>query len=186
MAALHAMLREAEGGDGSPHAEVDLTSALFAAEGPAPSTAPSESLDEVFARARDQAARQSGAEEAAEQLKLGKTCIEMGMFDDAVRALEQAARSPRQRFEAAAALGRIYRDRNEPAAAIEWMERAAEAPARSADEGRALLYDLGVTLEQAKENARALAVFLELLADASHYRDVQARVDRLSRVETES
>jgi hypothetical protein len=47
-----------------------------------------------------------------------------------------------------------------------------------------LLYDLGVTLEEAGESARALAVFLELQADAGDYRDVGPRVDRLSRVQT--
>ncbi len=164
--------------------EVDLTSALLSLDRAA--APPPASLDEAFARARDAALRQPGAEDASEHLKFGKSCIEMGMIDAAMKALEQAARSPRHRFEAAAALGRLYRDRNDMPAAIEWMERAAEAPARSAEEGRGLLYDLGVTLEQAGENARALAVFLELLADAGTFRDVEGRVNRLSRVETES
>jgi tetratricopeptide (TPR) repeat protein len=186
MAALQAMLREAEGGDSPGHVEVDLTSALFASGSPTAPAPRGGSLDEVFARARDHAERQPDAEEADEQLKLGKACIEKGLIDDGVHALEQAARFPRQRFEAAATLGRLYRDRHEAASAIEWMERAAEAPSRSADEGHALLYDLGVTLEAAEEHGRALAVFLELLADAGQYRDVQARVDRLSRVEKDS
>lgn len=190
MVALRAMLHESDGEEPAPHAhgaEVDLTSALHSLNGSdAPVVPAARSLDEVFSRARDAAAAQPGAEDAAEQLRLGRSCIDMGLFDDAVKALQQAARSPRQRFEAAAALGRLYRDRQQVPAAIEWMERAAEAPARSADEGRALLYDLGVTLEESGENARALAVFLELLADAGSFRDVQARVDRLSRVETGS
>lgn len=188
--ALRSRLHDPEPADSTASAqgsEVDLTSALLSFDAPAaPAAPPTRSLDDVFARARDQASRQPGAEDAAEQLKLGKSYIEMGLLDDAVKALEQAARAPRQRFEAAAALGRLYRDRNQAPSAIEWMERAAEAPARSADEGRMLLYDLGATLEQAGENARALAVFLELLADAGSFRDVQARVDRLSRVETGS
>ncbi|MGE5815621.1 MAG: tetratricopeptide repeat protein [Acidobacteriota bacterium] len=189
MAALHAMLREAEEGDVPTVTEVDLTSALFAEDEDASAheaEPPAQSLDEVFARARDHSARQPGAEQAAEQLKLGRTCIEAGMFEEAVRALEEAVRSPRHRFEAAALLGRLYRDRHDSQAAIEWMERAAEAPARSADEGRALLYDLGVVLEDSKENARALAIYMEISADVGQYRDVQARIDRLSRVETES
>ena len=49
-----------------------------------------------------------------------------------------------------------------------------------------LLYDLGITLESARETARALAVFMELQADAGEYRDVSARVDRLSNVQTGS
>jgi tetratricopeptide (TPR) repeat protein len=185
--ALHAMLREIEATESpASHTEIDLTGELLSLDEAAPSGAPPASLDEVFARARDNVAKQPGAEEAAEQLKLAKTCLDMGLTDEAIKAFEHAARAPRQRFEASAALGRLYKQRNEIPLAVEWMERAAEAPAPSAEEGRLLLYDLGVTLEQSRENARALAVFMELLADAGAFRDVQARVDRLSRVETGS
>jgi tetratricopeptide (TPR) repeat protein len=185
--ALHRLLREVEGSDASATAmEVDLTGALLSLDAVEPQPPAAKSLDEAFARTRDTMARQPGAEEAAEQLRLGRTFIEMGMVDEAVKALAQAARSPRQRFEASSALGRLHKQRNEIPQALEWMERAAEAPAPSAEDGRALLYELGLTLEQSGENARALAVFLELLADAGSFRDVQARVDRLSRVETGS
>lgn len=185
--ALHQLLRELEAAEAPSSAiEVDLTGALLSLDASEPSAPAPKSLDEVFARARDTMARQPGAEEAAEQLKLGKTCIEMGMFDEAVRALSQAARSPRHRFEASTALGRLHRQRGEITQALEWMERAAEAPAPSAEDGRSLLYDLGVTLEEHGENARALAVFLELLADAGSFRDAKARADRLSRVESGS
>ena len=46
------------------------------------------------------------------------------------------------------------------------------------------MYDLGLTLEETGETARALAVFLELQADAGDYRDVPQRADRLARVQT--
>lgn len=82
-------------------------------------------------------------------------------------------------------LARIYRDDSDLMSAIEWLERAAEAPAPGEEEGRALMYDLGDLLEAIGETARALAVFLELDADAPGYRDVAERVTRLSRVETE-
>jgi lipopolysaccharide biosynthesis regulator YciM len=108
----------------------------------------------------------------------------MGMHDEAIAALRTAARSPRQRFEAASLLGRLFRQRGDAVHAAEWLERAAEAPAPTVEEGRALLYDLGVILEDSGETARALAVFLELQADAGDYRDVPARVDRLARVQT--
>jgi Flp pilus assembly protein TadD len=106
------------------------------------------------------------------------------MVDEAIASLETAVRSPRQRFEAAAALGRAYVRRGDPGLAIEWFERAAEAPPPTADDGRQLLYDLGVLLDGAGETSRALAVFLELQADAGDYRDVPARIDRLVRVQT--
>jgi lipopolysaccharide biosynthesis regulator YciM len=109
----------------------------------------------------------------------------MGMDDEAMTSLEIAAKSPRHRFEAAALLARLYQRRGEPTQAVEWFERAAEAPATTQEEGRLLLYDFGVTLEIIGETARALVVFMELQADAGDdYRDVAARVDRLSRVQT--
>ena len=57
-------------------------------------------------------------------------------------------------------------------------------PAPSANDGRELLYELGTVLESLGETARALAVFMELQADAGDYRDVPARVERLARVQT--
>lgn len=172
----------------APPVEIDLTTLLGDLEGRSTMTPPDsperENLDEVFQDFRDEVSRQTGAEDAAQHLKLARTYLEMGMADEAVGSLETAARSPKHRFEAAAMLGRLYRDQQDIARAIEWLERAAEAPAPGAEQGRALLYDLGATLEHAGEAARALAVFMELQSDAGEYRDVSARVDRLARVQT--
>jgi tetratricopeptide (TPR) repeat protein len=172
--------------------EIDLTRLLGDLQGTPTMSSPSDpppdrdNLDEVFQDFRDEVSRQSGAEEAAQHLKLALTYLEMGMPDDAIGSLQTAARSPRHRFEAASTLGRLYRDQQDLPHAIEWLERAAEAPAPAVEDGRSLLYDLGLTLESAGETARALAVFMELQADAGDYRDVAARVDRLSKVQTGS
>ncbi len=107
----------------------------------------------------------------------------MGMVDDAIQSLERAARSSRQRFEAASLLGRLHMERGERTRALDWFEQAAEAPAPTADAGRALLYDLADVLESIGEAGRALAVFGELDADVPGYRDVAARIERLSRVQ---
>ncbi len=166
--------------------EIDISSVLgeiAAAPPPAPAP-PREDLDQVFQEFRSEVSRQSGTVDAAQHLALAHTYLEMGMEDDAIQALKTAARSPRHRFEAGATLARLFNARGETMQAIEWMERAAEAPAPGLEEGRALLYDLAVTLENAGETARALAVFMELQADAGSYRDVDARVERLSRVQT--
>ena len=87
-------------------------------------------------------------------------------------------------FEAASTLGRLYRQRGEPARAIEWFERATQASAPTADDEHSVLYELGSVLESAGETARALAVFLELQAGAGEYRDVSKRIDHLARVQT--
>ena len=139
-------------------------------------------LNHAFAKIRTDA--ETDADFSSQHMTLARTYLEIGMLDEAIVSLQTAVRSPRQRFEAAAALGRVYGRRGEPTLAIEWLERAAEAPAPSPEEGRALLYDLGVLLDGAGETSRALAVFLELQADAGDYRDVPARIDRLARVQT--
>jgi tetratricopeptide (TPR) repeat protein len=93
---------------------------------------------------------------------------------------------PLWRFRAASELGRLYIAQEQLEPAVEWLERAAEAPAPTAEEGFAVLYDLAVALEGLGESARALAVLMELDADAGGYRDVRERVDRLARVQTRS
>lgn len=143
-------------------------------------------LDDVFRDFRDEVSRQQAVDQAEQHYKVALTYRDMGMIDDAVRELEQAAKSPRLRFDAAALLARLLRDRGEVASAVEWFERAAEAPAPTPEAGRQLLYELGQALEESSETSRALAVYLELQADAHDYRDVAARVGRLSRVQTES
>ncbi len=152
----------------------------------APSTPPAthrKDLEHVFQDFRDEVTRQSGAEDAAQHMTLAATYLEMGMVDDAIQSLKRAARSPRHRFEAGTQLARLFKTRNDLTQAVEWMEHAAEAPAPSADAGLALLYELGLTLDGMGETARALAVFIELQAETGEYRDVAARVERLSRVQ---
>jgi hypothetical protein len=46
------------------------------------------------------------------------------------------------------------------------------------------MYDLADSLEQVGEPARALAILMELQADAGEYRDIEARIDRLTKVQT--
>lgn len=167
--------------------EIDLSDALAEPPAPAPIAPPASpaprSLDQVFRGLRDESNRQSAEEAAAEQYRLALTYHEMGMTEDAMKALEGATRSPRQRFDAASMLGRLYLERKDMEHAIEWLERAAEAPAPTADAGRSLLYDLAQTLEMVGESSRALAVFVELESESGGYRDVSGHIDRLSKVQ---
>ncbi|HJU43366.1 MAG TPA: tetratricopeptide repeat protein [Vicinamibacterales bacterium] len=161
-----------------------------AANAPPPAAAPArprapgpDSVVQAFRSFSTNADRKSVEEAAAEQYRLAVTYVEMSMPDDAIKALEMAARSPRQRFDAASMLGRLYLERNDHAHAIEWLEHAAEAPAPTPDAGRALLYDLATALETVGEHARALAVFVELESESGGYRDVAGQIKRLSKAQ---
>lgn len=166
-------------------------SAAKAAAPPAKAEAPpsrakgpgTDSVVQAFKSISSNADRKSVEEAAAEQYRLAVTYVEMSMPDDAIKALEIAARSPRQRFDAASMLGRLYLERNDHKHAIEWLEHAAEAPAPTPDAGRALLYDLAQALETVGEHARALAVFVELESESGGYRDVAGQIERLSKAQ---
>ncbi|HEX6217305.1 MAG TPA: tetratricopeptide repeat protein [Vicinamibacterales bacterium] len=169
--------------DAGVEIDLDALSAEPLANEPPAVAAPPRSLEQAFKGLRDDAARQSNEEAAAEALRLAHTYSEMNMPDDAIKSLEQAARSPRQRFDAASTLGRLYLTKKDHTHAIEWLERAAEAPAPTADAGRALLYDLAQALETVGEHSRALAVFVELESESGGYRDVASQIERLSKVQ---
>jgi tetratricopeptide (TPR) repeat protein len=170
----------------SESVEVDLSIVLNDIKRPAPGqpAAPAEAadLDGVFERLRGEASRRS--DEADEQYKRGLALRAAGKFDESIQALQAASRAPRLRFQSASLIGRMHRERGMVPQAIEWFERAAQAPAPTADEGHLLMYELAEMLESVDETARALAICLELQADAGNYRDIAARVDRLAKVQT--
>jgi tetratricopeptide (TPR) repeat protein len=139
-------------------------------------------IDSVFAQMRTKASRATAGDGAEAQMKEGMDLRGAGKVDSAIRAFEIASRSPRHRFQASTFIGRIYRDKDQMKKAIEWFERATQAPAPTPEEGHMLLYELADALEATGEIERALAICIELQADAGDFRDVKARVSRLSKV----
>lgn len=138
-------------------------------------------LDEVFAHLRAEVLSGSAHDLAEQAYERSIALREAGRMEESIEALRAAASGPRQRFRAAAALGRFHRERGALQEAIEWFEQAAKAPPPSPDEAHALFYELADALEAGGERARALALCLELRAGAGEYRDVSVRISRLSR-----
>jgi tetratricopeptide (TPR) repeat protein len=174
-----------------PARAIDLESLLADTEASSEGAAagPPESLEVDLSVAlddmkpRDDAARRTALERFEQDFRRGMVLMRSGDLDAAIAALESASRAPRLRFAAASVVGRMHRDRGAIDKAIEWLEQAAQAPPPTPEEGHQLLYDLAELLERSGETARALAVSLELQADAGEYRDLSQRVDRLARVQ---
>lgn len=140
-----------------------------------------EELAGALSDRRDRAPTSRRSDAASQQYTRGKAFYDAGHLDQAVEALREASRTPAVRFGAASLLGTIYRQQGRVAEAIEWLERAAEASPPDPQSHHVLLYQLADALESSGETARALAVCLELQADAGSYRDVAARIQRLTR-----
>jgi tetratricopeptide (TPR) repeat protein len=152
---------------------------------PEPTEPVGNDIDSIFKKMRSEASRRSTGDGAEAQLKRGLALRREGRIDECIEAFAIASRSPRHRFTASSLIGRLYRERDQLHEAIEWFERAAQAPASTADDGFILMYELADALEAAGEVSRALAVCMELQANAGEFRDVAERVDRLAKVQTE-
>ena len=174
--------------EGASH-EVDLTVVLDDMQEPEPEPEqepardpipPPVDLEGVFAQMREDVSRRSAFDGADNDFRQGMSLYEAGRAGEALELLQKASRVPRLRFASASIVARTFRDQGAIAQAIEWFERAAQSPAPSVEEGRALLFELADALEQQGETSRALAVCMELQADAGNYRDVGARIERLA------
>ena len=173
----------------SDDVEVDLSMVMDdfkKSQPPATPRAPAEEaadLDGAFGNLHDQPVRRSGLADAEKEYKRGLALRAKGDIDGCILALEKASRAPKLRFTTSRLIARLYRDRDDMPQALEWLERAAQAPAPTSDESHQLLYELADGLEQMGEFARALAICLELQADAGDYKDVAVRIDRLTKVQ---
>ena len=136
-------------------------------------------LESVLKGLRDDAIHDASPETAEQYFKLAATYMEIGMPNEAIGALQVAARSPAHAFRAGAMLGKAYLNTGDTNKAIEWFGRAVESPAPAPEAHYALLYELATVLEANGEGARALAVLLELQSEAGEYRDVAARLEQL-------
>jgi tetratricopeptide (TPR) repeat protein len=174
----------------SEDGEVDLSVVLDDIEKPAPPLRGKEpdttDLDGVFGNLRTQSARRSGLGEAEKEYKRGLALRAAGDIDGCIEALEKAARAPKLRFGTSWLIARLYRERDMMPDALEWLERASQAPATTPDESHQLLFELAEALERMGEVARALAVCMELQSHAGSYRDIDDRIDRLTKVQAGS
>ncbi len=132
---------------------------------------------------RDQAAKRSGLDDAQKEYKRGLALRAAGDIDGCIKSLEKASHAPKLRFATSKLIARLYRERDMLPEALEWLERTSQAPAPTPDDGYQALYELGEMLEKVGEVARALAVCMELQSEAGTYRDVEERIDRLTKVQ---
>jgi tetratricopeptide (TPR) repeat protein len=134
-------------------------------------------LEEVFEGMRAQASSTHDVD-GRQQLALGTTYLAAGLIDQAVAAYARAAHDPTARLEACSALGEIFEDARDYGPAIEWLERAVDAPDATEEARLSVMRRLAAVLEAADEPARALAVWLEILTSHPDDAEAAARVSQ--------
>lgn len=165
--------------------EIDLTGMLDELPATSDVTLPvAADIDEVFRQLREDAEGDRGPESAELAFQRGEALHEAGQLDDCLEPLKMGARNPSRRFEAASLLARRYQARKEMAEAIQWLGIAAESPGVEPGARRTTMLELAGLLESTGDTAGALAVCLELHAEAGEYEDVSIRIARLVRAET--
>ena len=143
---------------------------------------PAPDIEDVFAQMRAKSAREQQASAALGAVRGGASVHRRG-----TRSARRSQRSKRRRVCRCCGSRRrrgsagCLIDRGDLNEGVEWLERAAEAPAPSPEEGHDLLYELAGALEAQGESARALAILMELDAEADGYRDVRTRIMYLTR-----
>ena len=163
-------------------AEVDLSDMLADLAGvDSEEASPRGDLEEVFGQLREQALR-AAPDDARAAYQRGVELRDSDLFAESISAFEVACRDPVWRFRAASAIARMYQESQQMPQAVEWLERAVEAQAPDPEEANERFYDLADALESIGETERALAVCLELQAEAGDYRDVADRIKRLTGV----
>ncbi|HET9361450.1 MAG TPA: tetratricopeptide repeat protein [Vicinamibacterales bacterium] len=140
-------------------------------------------LESIFEELRAKVARDQDTK-ARDQYERALRHLDEGKLAEAIANLEESARTPTMRFEAASRLARVLVSRGELAAAVDWLERAVEAPPPTPEEGHAAMYELGDALSRLGETARALAVLMELEGESNGYRDVRTRIAQLSQAQS--
>lgn len=152
-------------------------------EVPVPAVSPPPDIESVFADLREQATHRSPDDAAELAYARGIAHIETGHFEQGIEQLRTAMRAPKKRFAAASMLATAYQKQGRTADAIEWLGHAVDAPGVTPPERFDTLHRLADMLESTGEVASALAVCLELQADAGDFRDVAVRIARLSRAQ---
>jgi len=110
---------------------------------------------------------------------------EMDLLDEAIREFQAAAAlaSPAdgssRYFQCCNMLGHCFVQKSMPRAAVLWFKKGIDAPGRSADEYKALQYELGSAFEQMGELNQAVAAFTEVYGVDVDYRDIADRLNEL-------
>ncbi len=115
------------------------------------------------------------------RFELGKALLTGGDIDDAIGEFQKSVKDPRKRFDSLSLLGECFLRKKLWDLAARQLERAlAESPGLNSDQGKRVVYNLGILREKQGQNDQAREHFLQIYEVDVSYRDVADKVTALS------
>jgi pilus assembly protein FimV len=137
------------------------------------------SIEDLFKEFQKGVAEQVQEGDYDTHFNLGLAYREMGLLDEAIGEFQLSSKSADYLVESASMVGACYVEKGLPSQAVEWYERALNAPNLSSEIEVGLRYELGRAHEAGGDVSLALARYTEVLAVNPAYRDVADRITRL-------
>jgi len=144
-------------------------------------------LAEIFEEFRMEAEGDSATahEDYETHYNMATAYKEMDLLDEAIREFQVAAGltssadgTPRY-FQCCNMLGHCFAEKGMPQAAVTWFKKGLDAPGRTAEETKALKYELGAAYEQMGELKNAVTAFTDVYGVDIGYRDIGDRLESL-------
>jgi tetratricopeptide (TPR) repeat protein len=157
------------------------------AETPSRSSGIDAGLAEIFEEFRVEAEGEqaSSNEDFETHYNTATAYKEMALLDEAIREFQTAAGltapadGTARYFQCCNMLGHCFVEKGMPQAAVLWFKKGLDAPGRTAEEYKALQYELGTAYEEMGDLSRAVGVFTEVYGVDVGYRDIADKLGNL-------
>ena len=142
-------------------------------------------LAEIFEEFRMEAEGESASsnEDYETHYNMATAYKEMDLLDEAIREFQTAigltAVGTMRYFQCCNMLGHCFVQKSMPQAAVIWFKKGLDAPGRSAEEYKALQYELGTAYEEMGDLVSAVAAFTEVYGVDVSYRDIADKLESL-------
>jgi tetratricopeptide (TPR) repeat protein len=111
---------------------------------------------------------------------LGLAFKEMGLYDEAINALRQAAEDPARKCECMILQGACLREKGDLLLAESVLRTLLEAPSLSLEDSCSIQYELALTLMSSGKGAEATKLFCDIDNKLPSFRDVKSRIKQSS------
>jgi len=139
------------------------------------------SFEDVFDEFKRGVEKQFGKEDYDTYYNLGIAYREMGLYDDAINALQTSVNDPKRRLDSFILLGVTHRDIGELEKSIDYFREALDTQGIQPDESIGLKYELALSCELAGEMDQAIPLYEEIYNQNSRFRDIAEKMSSIKR-----